>query len=142
MEISPITAPIYALLEGLFLGGVSAAVNRVYPGIAFQAVGLTFGILGCMLLAYRTGLIKPTERFKLGIVAATGGICVFYLAAFVLSFFNVHVSLLYANTPYAIIFNLLVVVIAALNLVLDFDLIESGERRAPCGTWSGTAPSP
>jgi uncharacterized YccA/Bax inhibitor family protein len=87
-EICSITAPIYAVLEGLFLGGVSAALNKAYPGIAYQAVGLTFGVLGCMLLAYRSGLIKPTEKFKLGVYSATGAIAVYYLASIVLGFFG------------------------------------------------------
>ncbi len=127
-EISPITAPIYAVLQGLFLGGISAVVNKTYPGIPFQAVGLTFGVLGCLLLAYRSGLIKATENFKLGVVAATGAIAAYYLASIVLGFFGVTVPLIHSNGIYGIIFSLVVIVIAALNLVLDFDFIETGER--------------
>ena len=78
-EWSPVTSPIYALLEGLALGGISAAIDLRYPGIAFQAVGLTFGTLFVLLLAYRSGLIQVTQKFRLGIIAATGGIMVFYL---------------------------------------------------------------
>src|SRR5271170_4587856 len=89
-EWSPITAPIYALLEGLALGGISAMFERRYPGIAIQAVGLTFGTLFVLLMAYHSGVIRVTEKFKLGVVAATGGIAVFYLVQFVLGFFGVH----------------------------------------------------
>ncbi len=78
-EWSPVTAPIYAALEGLALGGLSALLETKYPGIAMQSVGLTFATLAAMLLAYRSGLIKPTEKFKLGVVAATGAIALFYL---------------------------------------------------------------
>ncbi|MFZ0913171.1 MAG: Bax inhibitor-1/YccA family protein [Candidatus Korobacteraceae bacterium] len=89
-EWAGITAPIYALLEGLVLGGISAMLELRYHGIAIQAVSLTFGTLLIMLLAYRSGLIKVTERLRLGIVAATGGIAVFYLLQFILGFFGVH----------------------------------------------------
>jgi uncharacterized YccA/Bax inhibitor family protein len=127
-----ITAPIYALLEGLFLGGISAVLNAGFPGIVIQAVGLTFGTLACLLLAYRSGLIKATENFKLGIVAATGGICLLYLASIVLGFFGIPIPMIHGSGPVGIGFSLFVVVIAALNLVLDFDFIEQGaERGAP-----------
>ncbi len=89
-EWSPVTAPLYALLEGLALGGVSAMYEARFHGIAIQAVGLTFGTLFALLVAYRAGVIRATEKFKLGVIAATGGIAVFYLAQFVLGFFGVH----------------------------------------------------
>ena len=123
---APITAPLYALLEGLVLGGISAFFERSYHGIAIQAVGLTFGTLFVMLFAYKTGVIRATQRFKLGVIAATGGIAVFYLVAMLLSFFHVNVGILYSGGPWGIAFSLFVVVIAALNLVLDFDMIETG----------------
>ena len=123
-----ITAPIYALLEGLVLGGISAMLELRYHGIAIQAVSLTFGTLLVMLLAYRSGLIKVTERLRLGIVAATGGIAVFYLLQFILGFFGVHFTAINGSSPIGIGFSLIVVAVAALNLVLDFDLIESGAR--------------
>src|SRR5271169_4922940 len=127
-EWSGITAPLYALLEGLVLGGVSAMLEMRYHGIAIQAVSLTFGTLIAMLVAYRTGLIRVTDKLRLGIVAATGGIAVFYLLQFILGFFGVHFTTINGSSPIGIGFSLLVVVIAALNLVLDFDLIENGER--------------
>jgi uncharacterized YccA/Bax inhibitor family protein len=125
-EWSPITAPVYALLEGLALGGISAILERTYPGVAMQAVGLTFGTLFIMLLAYKTGMIRATQKFKLGVIAATGGIAVLYLVEMVLGLFHVTVPAINGSGPLGIAFSLFVVVIAALNLVLDFDLIETG----------------
>ena len=127
-EWSPITAPLYALLEGLVLGSISSMLEARFPGLPMQAVGLTFGTLIAMLIAYRTGVIRATERFKLGVVAATGGIAVFYLLQFVLGFFGVHFTSINGSGPIGIGFSLIVVVVAALNLVLDFDLIETGAR--------------
>src|SRR5467141_5066873 len=125
---APITAPLYALLEGLVLGGISAIFDKSYHGIAIQAVGLTFGVLFVMLIAYKTGVIRATERLKLGVIAATGGLAVFYLVVMVLGLFHVHVgaSVLYGHGSLSIAFSLFVVAIAALNLVLD--MIETGVR--------------
>lgn len=126
---APITAPLYALLEGLALGGISALFEKMYPGVAIQAIGLTFGTLFVMLLAYKSGMIKATQGFKIGVIAATGGIAVFYLIEIVLStFFHVQVPAINGSGPWGIAFSLFVVVIAALNLVLDFDMIETGVR--------------
>ena len=127
-EWSPITAPIYALLEGLVLGGVSGMLELRYPGIAIQAVSLTFGTLVVLLLAYRAGVIRVTEKFRMGVVAATGGIFLFYMISFILGFFGVHFSLIQGSGALGIGFSVVVVIVAALNLVLDFDLIESGAR--------------
>lgn len=129
---APITTPLYAALEGIALGGISVIFESQYPGIVSQAVFLTFGTLGALLVAYRSGLIKATENFKLGVVAATGGIALLYMLSFVLSFFGVSVPLIHSSGTWGILFSLFVVVIAALNLVLDFDFIETGaERGAP-----------
>src|SRR5580692_7657169 len=117
---APITAPIYALLEGFALGGISAVFELRYPGIAIQAVGLTFGTLFVMLLAYKTGIIRATQGFKTGVVAATGGIAVLYLVDMVLGFFHVQVPAINGSGFIGIGFSLFVVIIAALNLVLDF----------------------
>jgi uncharacterized YccA/Bax inhibitor family protein len=127
-EWSAITAPAYALLEGLVLGGVSAMLEMRFHGIAIQAVALTLGVLIAMLLAYRSGLIKVTDKLRLGIVAATGGIAVFYFLQFILGFFGIHFTTINGATPIGIGFSIVVVVVAALNLVLDFDLIENGAR--------------
>ena len=130
---APVTAPIYAVLEGLFLGGISAVFEAQFPGIAMQAIALTMGTLFTLLLAYRSGLIKATENFKLGVVAATGGIALLYLVNIVMGmFFGTRMAFIHEGGTVGILFSLFVVVIAALNLVLDFDFIESGaEMGAP-----------
>jgi len=119
------TAPIYALFEGLFLGGISAVFNAKYPGIAFQAIGLTFGVLAVLLLVYKAGIIRATEKFKRGIIAATGGIAVFYIINWILSFFGMSVNFASMGLL-GIGIQLVIVVVAALNLVMDFDFIEQG----------------
>jgi uncharacterized YccA/Bax inhibitor family protein len=126
---SPVTAPLYALLEGLVLGGISAMTEAAYPGIAINAVILTIGTLVALLVAYRAGMVRASEGFKRGIVAATGGIALLYLVTIVLGFFHVQIPLIYGAGPIGIGFSAVVVVIAALNLVLDFDLIETGARQ-------------
>ncbi|WDS38220.1 Bax inhibitor-1/YccA family protein [Pseudoxanthomonas sp.] len=129
---SPVTAPLYALVEGFFLGSVSAMYELKFHGIVFQAVLLTFGTLFALLMAYRSGLIKATENFKLGVVAATGGIFLVYLGTMVMQMFGMNVSYVHGSGVIGIGFSLVVVVIATLNLVLDFDFIESGvEAGAP-----------
>ena len=129
---SPVTAPLYALVEGFFLGAISAVFELKYPGIVFQAVVLTFGTLGALQAAYRSGLIRATENFKLGVVAATGGIALVYLVSMGLRLFGKDIPLIHESGLVGIGFSLFVVVIAALNLVLDFDFIESGvEAGAP-----------
>jgi uncharacterized YccA/Bax inhibitor family protein len=125
---APVTAPLYALVEGVFIGALSAIFEARYPGIVIQAVGLTFGTMAAMLMAYRSGLIRATEKFKLGVVAATGGILLLYLAQFVMGFFGHSMGFISGNGAMAIGFSVVVVVIAALNLILDFDLIESGAQ--------------
>jgi uncharacterized YccA/Bax inhibitor family protein len=128
-EWAPVTAPVYAVLEGLFLGGVSAIAEASYPGIAMQAVGLTFGVCIAMMAAYSSGVIKATEKFKLGVMAATGGIALVYLASLILGIFGVRVPMIYDNGLMGIGFSVVVVTIAALNLVLDFDFIETSAAR-------------
>lgn len=131
-KAAPITAPIYAACEGVFLGAISSLFERMYPGIVFQAILLTFGTLGALLLAYTTRLIKPTENLKLGIFAATGGVALFYFVSMIMGFFGGGFSVINSSSPTGIIFSGIVVVIAALNLVLDFDFIEQGaEQGAP-----------
>jgi len=129
---APITAPIYALLEGLLLGGLSAMMEARFPGIVIQAVGLTFGTLGALLMAYRSGLIRATENFKLGVVAATGGIFLLYMVNIVMGFFGHSIGFIHESGWMGIGFSAFVVVVAAMNLVLDFDFIENGvESGAP-----------
>ena len=118
---------------GGFLTGTPAdiveqlkAVEKRYPGIAIQAVGLTFGVLLVMLMVYSSGLIKVTQRFYIGVAAATGGIAVFYLVQMVLGMFGVRFMAINNSSPLSIGISLFVVAIASLNLVLDFDFIERG----------------
>lgn len=116
----------YAALEGLFLGGISAVLEQRYHGIAIQAVGLTFGVVAALLIAYRTRLIRVTDQFRAMVVAATFGIMLFYLASMILGFFHFSTQALFAPTPLGIGISLLIVGVAALNVVLAFDLIERG----------------
>ncbi|MDR3663246.1 MAG: Bax inhibitor-1/YccA family protein, partial [Mycobacterium sp.] len=125
-EWAPVTAPIYSLLEGMVLGGLSAMAEVRYPGIGIQSVALTFGTLFVMLLAYRSGLIKVTDKLRLGIVAATGGICAFYVLELLLGFAGIHFTSINNSSPLSIGISLVVVAVASLNLVLDFDFIEQG----------------
>lgn len=128
-EWAMVTAPMYALLEGLVLGSVSALLEVRFPGIAIEAVSLTFGVLIVLLLAYRSGLIRVTEKFRLGVIAATGAIFLFYMASFIMSFFHVQLfRSAYGSGAIGIGFSVVVVIIASLNLVLDFDFIERGAR--------------
>lgn len=126
---APVLAPLYALAEGLFLGGISAVIDARYPGVALQAIGLTFGTMFTLLIAYQTGLIRATENFKLGVFAATGGIALVYLTSIVLGFFGMSVPLIHSAGPWGIAFSAFVVVIAAMNLVLDFDFIEQAAKN-------------
>jgi uncharacterized YccA/Bax inhibitor family protein len=129
---APFTAPLYAICEGLMLGAISAMFNAQYKGIVIQAVALTAGTLFALLAAYRTGLIRATENFKLGVVAATGAVALLYMVNIVMGFFGAGIPFIHESGTVGIIFSLVVVAIAALNLVLDFDFIEQGaEAGAP-----------
>lgn len=128
-RIVPFAAPVYALLQGLAIGGVSAFSEKLFPGIALQAVGLTFGTLACLLIAYKSGLVKATENFKLGVVAATGAIALLYLVDMGMMFFGKPIGFFHDAGTYGILFSVFVVVIAALNLVMDFDFIETGVSK-------------
>jgi uncharacterized YccA/Bax inhibitor family protein len=129
-EWSSYLSPAYALLEGLFIGGISAIVNnafaKTYPGIVTQAVLLTFGVVIAMFFLYRFKIIKVTEKLRAVIISATLGIAVFYLLAMVLRLFSVDIAFLHEGSPLGIIFSLVVVAVAALNLILDFDMVEQG----------------
>lgn len=128
-EWAAFTAPLYALCEGLFLGGISATFESQYPGIVIQAVGLTFGTLFALLFAYKSQIIRATENFKLGVFAATGGICLLYFVSIILGFFGIPISFIHSSGTIGILFSVFVVVIAALNLVLDFDFIENASYK-------------
>ena len=132
---APVTVPVYAVLEGLALGGISYMYKEAfYPGIVSQAILLTVSIFAALLFAYKTRIIKPTENFKLGVFAATGGIFLVYIASLIMSFFGASMPIMDPSNAslLSIGFSLFVVVIASLNLVLDFDFIEEGaEKGAP-----------
>ena len=122
-------APLYAACEGLALGALSAFMERRYPGIVFQAVALTLGVLATMLVIYRTGQIKATNGFKRGVIAATGAIALVYIVTMALRAFGMPVSFMHSTGWLGIGISMVVVVVAALNLVLDFDMIEQGAKN-------------
>lgn len=133
-EWAPVTVPIYAILEGGLLGGISYMYNSAYDGIVINAIFITVGILLSLLMAYKSGLIKPTENFKLGVAAATGGIMIVYFVNMIMSFFGSSMEVMDPTNSslMSIGFSLVVIVIASLNLVLDFDFIEeASEKKAP-----------
>ncbi|MEN8117085.1 MAG: Bax inhibitor-1/YccA family protein [Bacteroidota bacterium] len=133
-QSSGISAPVYALFEGLFLGGISAIFEAMYPeqGLVLRAVMLTFAVFFAMLFLYRSGIIKVTKKLMMGIFAATAGVALVYLVSFIGGFFGMNTSFLYGNSNFSIGFSLVVVAIAALNLVLDFAFIEkASESGAP-----------
>ncbi|PIF05142.1 MAG: hypothetical protein CSA36_08230 [Draconibacterium sp.] len=122
---SAISAPVYAVFEGLLLGGLSAMLETVYNGIVMRAVALTLAVFLAMLFIYRSGVIKVTRKFAMGVFAATAGIFVVYLVGFIAGLIGVNMSFLYGNSNWSIGISLVVVVVAALNLVLDFSFIEN-----------------
>ncbi len=126
---APVLAPIYAILEGLFLGGISAFFESMLPGLVMRAVLLTFAVLFSLLFAYKSRLIKVTQKFKAGVFAATAGIAVAYLISFVLGLFGVNMSFMHGGGTLGLIITVAVVIIAALNLVIDFDFIEKGASQ-------------
>ncbi len=135
-EWAPFLAPAFALLEGLFVGAISAFYNfafaEVAPGIVINAVGLTFGTAIAMYLLYSFKIIKATAKFKAIIFTATAGIAIFYVIALVLGMFGISIPFLHEGSALGIGFSVFVVALAALNLIIDFDMIERGsEMGAP-----------
>ena len=129
---APVTAPLYALSEGFMLGAISALAELQFPGIAFQATCMTFCTLFGLLVAYKSGLIRATENFKLGLFAATSGIFMIYMVTGIVRLFGGSMPFIHSSGAMGIGFSAVVVVIAALNLVMDFDFIEHGaEIGAP-----------
>jgi uncharacterized YccA/Bax inhibitor family protein len=126
---APATAPVYAACEGLALGSLSALYEARYAGIVLQAMALTFGTLAVLLVVYRTGAIRATDGFKRGVIAATGAICLTYLFTFLLRLLGVDVGFMHSAGWLGIGVSLVVVGVAALNLVLDFDFIENGAKQ-------------
>jgi uncharacterized YccA/Bax inhibitor family protein len=128
-EWSPVTAPLYAAVEGVFIGAITLVLEASFPGIAIQAATGTFGTLAAMLFLYQSGLVKVTDTFRAVVGTATLGIALTYLATIVLSFFSINVGFVNGNGLFGILFSLFVIGIAALNFVLDFDAIETGASR-------------
>lgn len=128
-NLAPVLSVPYAALEGLALGSISALLERRYPGIAIQAVGLTFAVFAVMLVAYKLNIIRATERFRSVVIGATGAIALVYIVSMVLGFFHIAVPLLNSSSPLGIVVSLVIVGVAALNLILDFDFIESGAAQ-------------
>jgi len=127
-HLSPTLAPIYAAVEGLFVGSVSAMYAAAFSGIVFQAVSLTIAVLFLMLFFYKTGIIKVTEKFRSGVIMATGAIFVVYILSWVLGFFGINIPYLHEGGLMGIGISLLIIGVAALNLLLDFDNFEKGEQ--------------
>lgn len=129
---SPFTAPLYALFEGFALGAISQMFEVQFAGIVLQALLLTGGIFVSMLFLYLFRIIRATENFKLGVLAATGGIALYYVANLIINFFGKDLPLINSTSNWGIGFTVLVIIVAALNLVVDFDFIEQGvEKQAP-----------
>ncbi|HET6724943.1 MAG TPA: Bax inhibitor-1/YccA family protein [Gammaproteobacteria bacterium] len=121
---APVSAPLYAIAEGFAIGGISAFYNAHAHGIVIQAVALTFGVMAVMLFLYRTGVIKVTEKFRMGLTAAIGGVFLFYLVTWVVGMFGVNTGLMFGGSGLSIGISLVIVAIAALSLVLDFDMMQ------------------
>jgi len=129
-NLAKYVAPIYAVLEGLFLGAISAYFNAMFPaeGIVMRAIALTFGVLFAMLMLYRAGIIKPTKKFRAGVMAATGGVALVYFITIIANMFGANLTFMYESSPLGIGISLVIVIIASLNLILDFDFIEKGSQ--------------
>lgn len=129
MKYAPITAPLYAALEGLFVGAVSAFYAQLMSGIIFKAVALTFAVLFVMLFIYKSGLIKVTDRFRRGVIIATGAVLLVYVLNLLLSLFGIQMPFLHEGGLLGIGLSLAIVAIASLNLLLDFDNFEKGAKQ-------------
>jgi uncharacterized YccA/Bax inhibitor family protein len=131
-EWAPITAPLYVLAQGVLLGAVSVFYASLYEGIVMQTILLTLGIMFFMLFAYKTKLIVPTQKFKSGVIMATGGVALVYIASIILNLFGIQMPFLHDSGPVGILISLVIIVIASLNLILDFSFIdESASKGAP-----------
>ena len=127
-----ITAPVYAVIEGLFVGVVTALFGAMFEGIVFNAIILTFATLGVMLVLYTTKIIKVTEKFKAIMAMAIGSIAILYLATWILGFFGVNLPFMHDSSPLGIGINIAIIVIAALSFLLDFDMIDKNiQAKAP-----------
>lgn len=131
-SLAPYLAPLYAMLEGLALGGISVLTDRRYPGVSIQALALTIGIFAILLLIYKLKIIEPSENFRLIVISATGGIALYYLFDLLLKLMGFQAPLIHGNSLLGISISVVVVILASLNLVVDFDFIEQGcAKKAP-----------
>lgn len=131
-KLARFTGPVYALLQGFFLGAISHMFEAQWPGIVVQAVALTIAVFAIMLVLFATGAIKVTQRLRIAVIAATGAIALVYLVSIVLSFFGTNVPMIHDSGPVGIGFSLVVVGVASFNLLLDFDIVQRGiAMRAP-----------
>ncbi|MDA9347034.1 Bax inhibitor-1/YccA family protein [bacterium] len=128
-HLAPFLAPLYALLEGLAIGTISVMYATAFEGIVLQAVGLTFGTLFMMLAIYKSGLIKVTEKFRMGIAMATGAIMILYLFGWIGQIFGFEVAMLHDSGMFGIGISAVIIVVASMNLLLDFDMFERGEKQ-------------
>jgi uncharacterized YccA/Bax inhibitor family protein len=125
-DIARFTSPIYALVQGTFLGAISGLYNAAWDGIAYQAVALTIGVFAVMLFLYGTRIIRVTEKLRMGVIAATGAVLLVYVVNMVLRLFGADVPFLHDSGPIGIAISLAIVGVAAFNLLLDFDFVERG----------------
>lgn len=127
-----VTAPIYAIIEGIVLGAISHLYETAFDGIVLQAIGLTIGVFAMMLFLYTTRIIRVTNKLRMGIIAATGAVLLMYVVDLILRLFGADIPFIHEGGTFGILFSLVVVGIAAFNLLLDFDLVEQGvARQAP-----------
>ena len=127
-NLAPITSPLYAAAEGLFLGALSGFFESAYPGIALQAVAATIAVFLGMLGLYAARIIRVTDTFRKVVIGATAGIFFLYLISMVMGFFGMDMPLLHESSGLGIIISLVIIGVAALNLALDFDFIERGSQ--------------
>ena len=123
---APLLSPVYALVQGVVIGTLSMLFEQMYPGIVLQAAGLTFATAFSLLAVYSTGVIRVSNKFRMGVAAATGGIALMYVVSLVMGMFGARMPFLHDSGPLGIGISLVIVCVAALNLVLDFDFIERG----------------
>lgn len=128
-KLSPYLTPVYAFAQGAAISGISCFFEAAYPGIVIQAVSITMLTVLSMALLFKSGLIRATERFKSIIFTATAAIAGFYLISLVLMFFHVNIPYFTSTSPVAFVINVAIAVIAALNLIIDFDFIEKGSQN-------------
>lgn len=127
--LAPTLSPVYAFAEGAFLGGISAIFEHTYKGIVLQAVSMTFVAVFVMAMLYKAGVIKATEKFKSTVITATMSVLVFYLIMWVLSFFHISVPMMYDSSLLGVGLSIFLVILASLNLIIDFDFVEQGAGR-------------